>query len=431
MSDYARLPETPWMNYEVPIVPEIVQQHVDEAASLHDIRSALVRAPHASLRIVQRFDLRLEAHLEGLAVAGSGAATLCRAALEHPSVGAVFVATVHALERRSAEQLGQVRAVAQTVTESCRGLLSAFGWTSGQQLRGIARTLLGSSDPFDRFVGVAACGMHRVDPGLTSGRWFEDVPRVRARALRAAGAIGLDRALPACLARLDDEDVECQFWAIWSSVLLGDRGRALEHLRHLGLREGPFRPRALSLGLQASTANDVHSLLKQLAKEARQPRWLIRSAGIAGDVFYVPWLIKQMSVPETARLAAEAFSVMAGVDLPTADLEGERPEDFEAGPNDDPDDPNVEMDPDDGLPWPDVEKIKNWWAANGSRFQPGTRCFMGAPVTREHCLDVLKNGYQRQRILAAHYLCLLEPGTPLFNTSAPAWRQQRLLAKMA
>ena len=60
----------------------------------------------------------------------------------------------------------------------------------------------------------------------------------------------------------------------------------------------------------------------------------------------------------------------------------------------------------------------------------GTRYFMGAPVTREHCIDVLKNGYQRQRILAAHYLCLLEPGTPLFNTSAPAWRQQRLLADM-
>ena len=67
---------------------------------------------------------------------------------------------------------------------------------------------------------------------------------------------------------------------------------------------------------------------------------------------------------------------------------------------------------------------------NGSRFQKGIRSFMGAPVTRDHCIDVLKNGYQRQRILAAHYLCLLEPGTPLFNTSAPAWRQERLLAKM-
>jgi hypothetical protein len=51
-------------------------------------------------------------------------------------------------------------------------------------------------------------------------------------------------------------------------------------------------------------------------------------------------------------------------------------------------------------------------------------------VTRAHCSDILKNGYQRQRSLAAHHLCLLEPGTPLFNTSAPAWRQQRELARL-
>jgi uncharacterized protein (TIGR02270 family) len=111
-------------------------------------------------------------------------------------------------------------------------------------------------------------------------------------------------------------------------------------------------------------------------------------------------------------------------------LEGKRPDGFESGPNDDPDDPNVDMDPDDGLPWPDVQKVEKWWAANGSRFQKGQRYFMGAPIARDHCIDVLKNGYQRQRILAAQYLCLLEPGTPLFNTGAPAWRQQRSLAKM-
>ena len=69
-------------------------------------------------------------------------------------------------------------------------------------------------------------------------------------------------------------------------------------------------------------------------------------------------------------------------------------------------------------------------AGQPERFQKGTRYFMGQPVTKEHSINVLKTGYQRQRILAAHYLCLLEPGTPLFNTSAPAWRQQRLLAGM-
>jgi uncharacterized protein (TIGR02270 family) len=137
-----------------------------------------------------------------------------------------------------------------------------------------------------------------------------------------------------------------------------------------------------------------------------------------------------MANEQTARLAGEAFSRITGVDFGEAKLAGEAPEHFESAPNDDPDDPNVQMDPDDDLPWPDAEKIEKWWAANASRFQKGTRYFMGAPVTREHCIGVLKTGYQRQRILAAHYLCLLDPGTPLFNTSAPAWRQQKLLAAM-
>ena len=100
------------------------------------------------------------------------------------------------------------------------------------------------------------------------------------------------------------------------------------------------------------------------------------------------------------------------------------------GPNDNPDDPDVSMDPDDSLPWPDPVKIQGWWDANNSRFTAGVRYFMGAPVTRENCIQVLKDGYQRQRIAAALYLCLLEPGTKLFPTKAPAWRQKRWLDEM-
>jgi hypothetical protein len=84
----------------------------------------------------------------------------------------------------------------------------------------------------------------------------------------------------------------------------------------------------------------------------------------------------------------------------------------------------------DLLPWPDPQKIAAWWHSNGSRFTPGTRYFTGGPPTWEHCLVVLKDGYQRQRIAAAQYLCLLRPGTPLFNAAAPAWRQKRRLDQM-
>jgi hypothetical protein len=89
------------------------------------------------------------------------------------------------------------------------------------------------------------------------------------------------------------------------------------------------------------------------------------------------------------------------------------------------------MDPDDSLPWPDPAKIKAWWDANTPRFSEGVRHFMGEPVNLQNCRQVLREGYQRQRVAAAEYLCLLQPGTHLFPTSAPAWRQERWLSKMA
>jgi hypothetical protein len=57
----------------------------------------------------------------------------------------------------------------------------------------------------------------------------------------------------------------------------------------------------------------------------------------------------------------------------------------------------------------------------------GQRVFMGAPPSPEHCTQVLREGCQRQRAVAARHVCLAKPGTPLFAIAAPAWRQQRQL----
>jgi len=253
---------------------------------------------------------------------------------------------------------------------------------------------------------------------------------VRARALRTAGEIGCLDTVPPFGAGTIYQDPESRFWAAWSLVLLGDRGAGREAITDAGVIDGPHRARAFRLALQTMSVEAAHRWLRRLAEDPAQQRWLIHGSGVVGDPVYVPWLIRHMADLKSARLAAEAFSLITGADFDKLQLEGRRPENVESGPTEDPDDANVDMDPDEGLPWPDVAKVEKWWADNESGFQKGRRYFAGAPVTREHCIEVLKNGYQRQRILAAHYLCLLEPGTPLFNTSAPAWRQQRLLAKM-
>jgi uncharacterized protein (TIGR02270 family) len=404
---------------------------VDDAAILASNRLSLVEAPHPRLERLSEYDRRLAAHLAGLGFSGEEGWIFCEAALENPSPGAIFTVAVRALVERDDTRLSRTFALAQSVSETSTGLLSAFEWVERARLQGIVASLLRDRDAFRRMIGVGACAMHRVDPGLASGELLRDVDSsVRARSLRAAGELGLSEARPTCVAALTDEDEDCRFWATTSAVLLGDRDRGVAMLMQTGLSPGKHRAPAFRLALQALEMSVAHDVLRQRAKQAQSKRWLIQGSGIVGDPAYMPWLVKQMGELSTARLAGEAFSMITGVHLGQAGLDRPAPENFEPGPNDDPDDPNVATDPDDGLSWPDVAKIEKWWMANGARFTPGIRCFMGAPLTREHCIRVLKNGYQRQRMLAAHYLCLLEPGTPLFNTSAPAWRQRRMLAAL-
>jgi uncharacterized protein (TIGR02270 family) len=427
-------PESPLARHQEvhAIIPEVVSQYADEVATLYSLRTANLQAPHIRLRDLRRaFDDRIVAHLVGLAIAGKYGWAFCEAALEAPSAGAVFTAAVRAIEEREPGKLDRLLALSEAVLQTRPGLYSAFGWVAREQLQGIVVSLLDAEDAFRRAVGIVVCSMHRVDSGLVSARRVSDAdPLVRACALRSAGEIGCDEAVPACTAAMRDVDPECRFWAAWSSVLLGDRGVALRSLAASSLTDTPHRLRAFRLALQAMNVRAAHDMLRPLADDPGNLRWLMQGTGIAGDPLYVRWLIDHMTDEQTARLAGEAFTLITGIDLAEMNLERKPPEDFESGPTDNPEDENVAMDPDDGLPWPDVEKIEKWWGDNAMRFQPGTRYFMGAPVTRKHCVDVLKTGYQRQRILAAHYLCLLDPGAPLFNTSAPAWRQQRLLAKM-
>jgi uncharacterized protein (TIGR02270 family) len=412
------------------IIPFVIEQHAEELATLWATRNGLAANGHLRLRHLARFDERIAAHEDGCVLGGAEALRVLIAQLATMSAGRVFGAAVAALDLNDRATIAQCLALIQASPEARGGMTSALGWVSAVRLTGIVKDLLTAPSTIQRSLGLAACRLHGVDPGSALPAALKDPGNdVRAEAVRAAGVLG-QADLASYLSSLVDEDAACQFWSVWSAVMLGDRGRGLDTLMNVALSASQHRRRAFRLVCQAMSTTAAHEALRRLAVDSAQIRWLIEGSGIAGDPKYVPWLIGHMASEKTARLGGEAFCLITGLDLGESKLEGQRPENFESGPNDDPNDPNVDMDPDDGLPWPDPEKIETWWAANGSRFQAGTRCFMGALVTREHCIDVLKNGYQRQRILAAHYLCLLEPGTPLFNTSAPAWRQERLLAKM-
>lgn len=414
------------------VIPIVVAQHVEELAILWNIRRALASAAHVALRHLARFDERIAAHQDGCVVAGNYGSQKLKEQLADPGPAQVFAAAVVALDMQDRAAFDHCLTVVEAAPGSFPGAASAIGWITSARLAGVAQDLLNASSPIRRQLGLAACRLHGADPGpaLLAGLRDSDAG-VCAEALRTAGALGKREVVQAFVRSLNRDEPDVVLRAAWTGVLLGDRRDRMEALANLASAAHPHRMEAMEMTLRVMDMPTAHALLQRLAQHAKDIRSLIRGVGVAGDPYYVPWLIKQMEDVKLTRLAGESFSTLTGVDLAYQDLERKPPENFESGPNDNPDDPDVEMDEDDGLPWPDPERCSAWWNANKQGFRESVRYFMGKPPSREHCIDVLKTGYQRQRIAAAQYLCLLNPGTPLFNTSAPAWRQQRWLSKLS
>jgi uncharacterized protein (TIGR02270 family) len=416
-----------------PPIPTVLAQHAEDCASLRETRAVLVRAPNVGLLQLGRLDERLRAHLDGLAVAGEDGVNVARQALETPGAGSVFTATLLALAADDPEPLAPLAALARSGPDPWRGFVSALGWVAAHSLRAIAGAWLASPDPAERRLGLAACLVHRVDPlAALPSALRADSPPLRADAARAAGELGRIDERATCLALAHDPDAAVSFAAARSAVLLGDRGTALDALLHTASAPGPLRDAALAVALPAADDPRARALLEHLAKarDDKQPatiRVLVRAVALAGDPFYMDWLVSLMKDPRFARLAGEAFTLVTGADLAALDLETRPPEETGAGPTDDPADAAVALDEDDGLPWPDPVRVETWWKANRQRFATGTRHLMGAPARSEHCARVLLEGLQRQRAVAALHRCLNAPGTVLFNIAAPAWRQRRLL----
>jgi len=418
------------MSGAVPVIESVVAEHADEAAFLWLQRASAVHAPNYSPQQFADLDERLAAHIDGLRVAGEEGWEHALALTDNEGPEDFFVAAVLAIEALDG-RFDDLVERAKDLPEVVPGLVSALGWVEPKYLGGRAKALLDDASPLRQKLGLAACALHRRDPGPVLGQLIAGAPdSVRIRALRAAGELGRADLLPQAQSLLGETKPELRFWAAWAAVLLGDRTQALDVLTAFALKSGPRQPRAFQLALQAMEVAPGHALLLESAALPEAQRLRIIGSGFIGDARYVPWLIEQMAHPAIARIAAEAFVTITGVDFNLEQMEIPPPDDFEDGPTEDPDDENVELPEDIALPWPDVGKIRQWWLANQSRFVPGGRHFMGQPVSASSCAGVLREGFQRQRVAAALHLCLLDAGAPLFATSAPAWRQQRWLDKV-
>lgn len=409
------------------IIPEIVSQHAEEAAFLWLLRSNATHAPHYSLKDLAQLDGRVEAHLDGLRVAGEPGWELCKAGLGNEENGEVFAASVTAFESGIESRIRAVLEAVQKTPELSTGLISALGWMPFQQVAPHAQRLLAAESPLKRLVGLAAYAIHRQDLGtsLKDSLASADLS-LRARALKAVGELGKANLLPFVKSNLAVEDLTCRYWAAWSGALLGEPA-AIPLLRHLAESRHAQRESACAMALRRMSVQEAQAWLKVLASRPEALRLAVQAAGVIGDPTHIPWLIQQMANPAMARVAGESFTYITGVDLAYDDLDTDKPEGFEAGPTENPEDENVDMDPDEDLPWPNPQLIEKWWFTHRVQFTNGARYLCGQLMTIESLNQVLRTGRQRQRTAAAIELAMRQPGIPLFNTSTSGFQQQALL----
>ncbi len=429
-----------------PALDIVVQQHAEEAALLRHSRSTLVRAPHVGLLMLGRHDERIEAHLDGLHVAGErGKALLQQALQDDAGTGSIFATAVLAL--RQGDEAWLTELLRLPPTDHHRGLRSALGWVTADTLQGVVRKMLAAPAAAQRALAIDACRMHRVDPGpvLTAALTDPDAA-LRATALRAAGALARSDLLGAVRAAIADSEPTVIFEAACAACRLGERQASLKVLQAAAPHaqanapagpEAAFAGPALALLMAASPAGATQELARDFSARAQaQPtlaeqRRLVQALALLGDTRHVPWLLERMKPGPLARLAGEAFSWITGIDLAAAGLEQLTPgADVDAdapggGPTEEADDEALALDPDQDLPWPDTERVQRYWQQHP---QTGQRQFMGHAQDDVNALwRVLQQGNQRQRRHAALLLALALPQHHLLPVAAPAWRQRRWL----
>ncbi|MCW7541891.1 TIGR02270 family protein [Aquabacterium sp. A7-Y] len=398
-------------------VSVVIEQHAEDAVVLHSTRTALASAPHVTLEHLQRFDDRLAAHLDGLLVAGEPGWQAARARLASLGASEAFVCAVLALRRGQDRELAAMWALARSEPAALEGVQGALRWVRPGRLEGIVAGWLHSRDPFLLGLALGACSAHGVDPGdtLPEALRLPDAG-LRREALRSAGELGRVDLLPMCRAALQDADDACRLEAAAAAVLLGHRGDALACLREAA---GSRLDRRAAQWVVQAGGPEAAGLLQSLSAAPDGRRLLVEAIGWSGKARHLPWLIELMGDAAFARLAGAAFSAITGADLAELDLEGGPLTGGPAADDTEGDDSDIDID----LPWPNREAVATWYAARQTEFGRTERLLLGAPVSPEACLSALARGCQLQRHSAALHLALMQPGSGLFDCTAPARRQ--------
>lgn len=109
-------------------ITNMLDQHTEEAAFLALLRDYAIRAPHYHLIDLLKLDNRIEAHLDGLRIAGLPGLDALLQQLDPNARGEVFAATVLTFEMGNAAAMTTLAEHVRAHEGSERFMAAALGW---------------------------------------------------------------------------------------------------------------------------------------------------------------------------------------------------------------------------------------------------------------------------------------------------------------
>ncbi|WP_162241744.1 TIGR02270 family protein [Pseudorhodoferax sp. Leaf267] len=401
----------------------VVRQHAGDAAFLWRQRDRATGDPRFALPDLAALDARVDAHLQGLHVAGSSGWSACVEQLQRGPGGAVFALGAVAFASADRSCMRAALAAAQSSPALLDELIAALAWLDWDTVAAPLGLLLRARTPVHRLVGLAACALHRRLPGpaLSAALGDED-PILRARALRACGELRHHATADRVRDALGDGCEVARFWAAWSLTLLGAPD-GLPLLCKFAESPGRFSVPALEMALRNLPPAQAREHVRSLARRDGLARLAVIATGVVGDPVAVPWLIERMDSAALARLAGDAFAAITGADLGYLDLTG--PALADTGDPDAADLAGSRYEA--SLEWPSSTLVARWWQQHRRRFAAGTRHLCGRPLDAGSALGALARGRQPRRRAAVIELARLSPQWVPLELRAPARRQLRAL----
>ncbi len=413
------------------VVEDGVLGHAIDASFLWAQRERASIAPDYVLSELADIDRRLEANLERLVHAGAASIQIYAESLGSDA-GDAFVLS-YAAANFGPGVLEEVIATLEEGPEAILGVSAALGWLPLSVAQPIIERWQHTAPDLFRCIAVAAATAHRHDLGGVLGdAATSENPALRAQALRAAGELGREDMQLHVQRCFNDADLDCRYQARRSSLLLRVPNAAVS-LIEATLSGRDEADDACRLAMRFMRTDLARDLYQDMRNDPATHRLAVIGAGATGDPAYVPAILEAMASEELARPAADAMLSITGLDIVAVGLTVNAPEDHQEGPTDDPDDSNVDIPVDLALPWPAVDAVTAWWNDKGkSRLSKGTRYLMGLERNDEGLRQVLAEGNQRLRGVAAFELAHTAPEVAAtFDPRAPASRQLELMARLA